>query len=131
MTDEIKTLELARMYETQGHTQDAFDLYTALYETSPTGEIKAGLNRMKAKLENQDENPQAGEKEDELINLIQSLGDDSEEGIELDPVSDTRLDPLPQSKVSVSRQFEQMIQLLVLENRLDQLERFQNTLLKK
>lgn len=51
MSQEIKTLELARIYETQGYFKDAFDIYSHLDTTETSNEIKAGLKRMEKKME--------------------------------------------------------------------------------
>ena len=50
MTHTIRTLELAKLYESQGHYSEAHDIYSALYaEASDSGqpmvEIRAGLER--------------------------------------------------------------------------------------
>ena len=46
----IKTLELARIYESQGHYQEALDMYAYLDTRQSSREITAGLNRMKAQI---------------------------------------------------------------------------------
>ena len=53
MTQDIKTLELARIYENQGYYKDAFEIYSFLNEQGTTAEIQAGLNRMEKKMENE------------------------------------------------------------------------------
>lgn len=53
MTQDIKTLELARVYENQGYYKDAHEIYLFLNEQGTTPEIQAGLNRMEKKMENE------------------------------------------------------------------------------
>jgi len=55
MSQEFNTLELARIYESQGYFQDAFNMYQALAKDSLNKEgqemdpeINAGLQRMEA-----------------------------------------------------------------------------------
>lgn len=51
MNQEIKTLELARLYESQGHYQDAFDMYMALNEEQPSDQFQDGIHRMRTRLD--------------------------------------------------------------------------------
>ena len=51
MNRNINTLELARIYESQGHFQDALEIYTALDNREPSELTTAGLNRMKRRLD--------------------------------------------------------------------------------
>lgn len=60
MSQEFNTLELARIYESQGYFQDAFDMYQALLtergqidDPARGQKINAGLKRMESALENQ------------------------------------------------------------------------------
>lgn len=46
MNPELKTFELAKIYESQGYYKDAADIYSFLYEQNPSNEIKAGIHRM-------------------------------------------------------------------------------------
>jgi len=52
MSQELKTLELARIYESQGYYKDAFEIYSFLNIKTSSDEIKAGLKRMEKRLEN-------------------------------------------------------------------------------
>ncbi len=65
MSHEFNTLELARIYETQGYFQDAFEMYQALATETGTEdgqemvpEINAGLNRMESAMQNQADPPE-------------------------------------------------------------------------
>ncbi len=98
MSHEFNSLELARIYESQGYFQDAFDMYQALAnEAGEKGdqhresEINAGLGRMEFALQNQ-ANP---------------LKENSDPVSELAP-SEKRMDHL----------LEQWLMLMVLEKRL-------------
>ncbi len=60
MSQEFNTLELARIYESQGYFQDAFEIYQALAAESGKAdgqemdpEINAGLHRMESAMQNQ------------------------------------------------------------------------------
>ncbi len=51
MSRKINTLELAKIYESQGYFQDALEIYTALDKREPSELSTAGLNRMKKRLD--------------------------------------------------------------------------------
>jgi hypothetical protein len=51
MSQDIRTLELARMYERQGYYKDALEIYSHLHDQKTGKEIQAGINRMNEKLE--------------------------------------------------------------------------------
>ncbi|MBU8849454.1 MAG: hypothetical protein KOO64_07900 [Desulfobacterales bacterium] len=53
MSQDIKTLELARIYESQGYYKDAFEAYSFLDANQTSNEIKAGLKRMEKRMENE------------------------------------------------------------------------------
>ncbi len=52
MSDELKTLELAKVYENQGYYEEAFEIYSFLDAKESSNEIKAGLERMGNQMEN-------------------------------------------------------------------------------
>ena len=74
MTQELYTLELAKLHESQGYYQDAYAMYLALERENSTGQIRAGINRMKLKLAS--EKPETGPEEkiakslEQWLNLI-------------------------------------------------------------
>lgn len=51
MNQEFNTIELARVYESQGHFKKALDIYKVLDGSEPTKEIKAGISRIEKRLE--------------------------------------------------------------------------------
>ncbi|MCP3873691.1 MAG: hypothetical protein GY699_11115 [Desulfobacteraceae bacterium] len=53
MTDDIQTLELAKIYESQGFFKDALNIYSALDIQDSSNETKAGLKRMEKEMENE------------------------------------------------------------------------------
>lgn len=110
MSDEIKTLELARIYEAQGYVKDALDIYSFLHAQTPSKEIQAGLNRMRTRLETQALNQPEDQKNDQLFSLIQSSGSDpvmdSDMGHDLDP------------RTIFSQRIEKWFTLLVMEERM-------------
>ena len=55
MTQDIKTLELAKIYESQGYYEDALKIYSFLNNRESTNELSAALKRMEKKME--DEKP--------------------------------------------------------------------------
>ncbi|MCK5099295.1 MAG: hypothetical protein KAR45_14390 [Desulfobacteraceae bacterium] len=57
MSQDIKTLEVARIYENQGYFEDALEIYSFLNNRKTSNEIKAGLKRMEKRME--DEGPAA------------------------------------------------------------------------
>jgi len=56
MNQDIKTLELAKIYERQGYDKEAFEVYTFLDAQESTNETKAGLKRLENMQENGDHN---------------------------------------------------------------------------
>ncbi len=65
MSQEFNTLELAKIYESQGYLQDALEMYQAIAKKSgekdgqePDPEIDAGLDRMKSVMQNQENQPE-------------------------------------------------------------------------
>lgn len=50
MTREIKTLELARVYENQGYYQEALGIYTYLADYQPSREVESALSRLEGKM---------------------------------------------------------------------------------
>ncbi len=55
MNDELKTLELAKIYENQGYYEDAFEIYSFLDEKNSSNEIKEGLARMEKRIKDEEE----------------------------------------------------------------------------
>lgn len=51
MTYELKTFELAKIFESQGYYEDAFEIYSFLDAKESSFEIKAGLERMEKKMD--------------------------------------------------------------------------------
>ncbi|MFH2061008.1 MAG: hypothetical protein ABIJ59_19225 [Pseudomonadota bacterium] len=127
MTHEIKTLELARIYESQGYVEDAFNIYSSLYSEIPSNEIKAGINRMRARLKTQTENQTQKHiiNQEQTYNQLGSLA----QSLSPDPDSEQPLDPQPNlsSKMTILNLFEQWVTLKVLEDRLDRIKKFKNT----
>ena len=56
MTQDIKTLELAKIYESQGYYEDALEIYSFLNTKQTSNEIKAGLKRMEKSVEDKGQN---------------------------------------------------------------------------
>ncbi len=51
MKQELKTLEVARIYESQGYFEEALEIYSFLDGCETSTEVKAGLKRMGEKME--------------------------------------------------------------------------------
>jgi hypothetical protein len=49
MINNIKTLELARLYEQQGYYKDALDIYLYLNERNTSIELQEGIERLQQK----------------------------------------------------------------------------------
>jgi len=60
MTQEFFTLELAKLYESQGHYRDAYEIYLGLENEHSSAQVQAGINRMEMKLAME---PEIGPKE--------------------------------------------------------------------
>jgi len=46
MNQELKTIEVAGIYESQGYFQEAFEIYSFLDDRETSVEVRAGLKRM-------------------------------------------------------------------------------------
>ncbi len=55
MNREFNTLELARIYESQGYYEDAFEMYQHLSLTDNSNEINSALRRMEKRLAKSDD----------------------------------------------------------------------------
>jgi hypothetical protein len=53
MTQDIKTLQLAKIYESQGYYEDALKIYSFLNNRETTNEISTGLKRMEKRMEDE------------------------------------------------------------------------------
>jgi hypothetical protein len=51
MNQELKTLEVARIYESQGYFEEALEIYSFLESRKTSNEFKADLKRMKKRME--------------------------------------------------------------------------------
>lgn len=54
MKQELKTLEVARIYENQGYFEEAMEIYSFLDDRETSDEVRAGLKRMAEKVEDKD-----------------------------------------------------------------------------
>ena len=61
MSENMKTVELAKIYENQGYYKEALEIYSFLDKEQTSDAVKAGLKRMKKKME--DKIPDSGFKE--------------------------------------------------------------------
>jgi len=52
MNQELKTLEVAKIYESQGYFEEALEIYSFLENRQTSDEVTAGLNRMEKRMEN-------------------------------------------------------------------------------
>lgn len=98
MNREFDTLELARVYESQGYFQEALGIYQALegQDQAKNPEIRAGLERMISAVQNQ----------------APPLENDRKPSLESDPFRS--LDP----EKKIETLLEQWLMLMVLEKRL-------------
>lgn len=62
MNQDIRTLELARLYERQGYYKDALETYLCLDDQKAGPEIQAGIKRMTKQMEGEDLHVRSGEK---------------------------------------------------------------------
>ncbi|MCD4677256.1 MAG: hypothetical protein K8S18_14865 [Desulfobacula sp.] len=61
MNNDLKTLELAKVYESQGYYKDALKIYSLLDANQTSNEIKDGLERMETKMKEQGSTLHSGE----------------------------------------------------------------------
>lgn len=119
MTNNINTMELARIYESQGYFKDALKMYQNIQSSSPGIEIKAGINRMTAKLNQKTDSPQKPSMED-ITDLISSVQDD-DTTTENQPVS-ARISGIHH----LSSELEKWISLVLIENQINDLKKLKN-----
>ena len=50
MTTDTVTIEIAKLFESQGYYNDALETYRALENENPDIQVQAGINRMEMKL---------------------------------------------------------------------------------
>ncbi len=72
MNQDIKTFELAKVYENQGYYKEAFEIYSFLNKEQASHEIQAGLKRMEQKIneENQDFDLKKSKSKVEKISML-------------------------------------------------------------
>ena len=51
MSEDMKTVELAKVYEDQGYYKEALEIYSFLYKEQTSDAVKEGLKRMGKKME--------------------------------------------------------------------------------
>jgi len=51
MNQDMKTVELAKVYENQGHYKEALEIYSFLDKEQTSDAVKEGLKRMEKKME--------------------------------------------------------------------------------
>ena len=54
MKQELKTFEVARIYESQGYFEEAMEIYLFLDNRETSDEVRAGLKRMRERMEDKD-----------------------------------------------------------------------------
>ncbi len=67
MTRDIKTLELAKIYESQGYYEDALKIYSFLNNQEATNELSAALKRMEKKMKDEKSDSHPEEKISQLL----------------------------------------------------------------
>ena len=72
MNQDIKTFELAKVYENQGYYKEAFEIYSFLNKEQTSSEIQAGLKRMEKKIkeEGQDSDLKNSGSKGEKISIL-------------------------------------------------------------
>ena len=116
----LKTLELARIYESQGHFRDAYDIYSFLDRQSGSPETAAGLARMKSRLEKLKTGSQVSYP-DLVIDtdlLEDSLGSKERSERTVNPDSGAMK---KDSRTHVQRLMDQWLHLVMLEKQLGEL----------
>jgi len=53
MSEDMKTVELAKVYENQGYYKEALEIYSFLDKEQTSDAVKEGLKRMEKKMEDQ------------------------------------------------------------------------------
>ncbi len=114
MGQDIKTLELARIYETQGYFRTAHKIYTFLDEQKTSNEIKAGLKRCEKRMVS-----------DKKPNKISDQPAENQPA-DIEP-SNSEIDFLPEKKIS--KLLEKWLMLMVLQRRLNTYKKIQARLI--
>jgi hypothetical protein len=122
---DIKTLELAKLYESQGYWGDAHDIYSFLNETEPTGEIEAGLRRMEKKkdADESEKTPDAP-----VEDIWKKMSEIAEGGDGNSSDDKSTPDKNPGGK-KISDLLEKWVMLLILKQRFDNFARIKARLL--
>jgi hypothetical protein len=98
MPQDINTLELARIYESQGYYRNAHSIYQFLDDVKSSSEVKAGLKRCKKRIDNEDR-----------VDRVDS-------------------DSLSHSRENISSLLEQWLMLMVLQRRLNGFKKIKSRL---
>ena len=110
MNPDICTLELAQIYESQGHDQDALDMYVKLHEQAPSSKTRAAIDRLEARL---------ADKPAEISDTEVPQIENSEiKKLEREGSSTGAPDSDGPSKARLSSLLEQWVELIVLKHRL-------------
>lgn len=73
MTQDIQTLELAKIYESQGYYEEALKIYSFLNSRESTHELNAALKRMEKRMEDEKSDSHPEQKISQLLEKWLSL----------------------------------------------------------
>ncbi len=112
MNQDIKTLELARIYESQGYFRTAHKIYSFLDEQKTSNEIRAGLKRCEKRKTTDQPVDNHSPGDDQLIDTQHD---------------DVQIDVSSEKKISVL--LEKWLMLMVLQRRLNTYKKIQARLI--
>jgi|GEM_PF-1037244 len=123
MTQQFASIELARLYESQGYLEDALSMYKALDEDAPgeESEVGAAIHRLETSLARQDNPaPLFGEGDiEKTIAQLSGLNHDAgcEPELESEPVSDFVSSIETEGEKRIARLLETWLMLMVVQKR--------------
>ena len=121
MTDSIATIELARIYESQGYYEEALSIYRSIEAEQPANATRAAVNRIQARI-SQSDTPsrpdQTAEMFSDLISMVQS--DESDPAASDEHKSNHRIES-GRKKVALTRLMEEWLSFILLEDSLSRI----------
>ncbi len=130
MISEMNTIEIAKLYESQGYYEDAYQVYLKLDRQNSSSQTRAGINRMEMKIATASESDDAIEGFD-FQNLVHDGLVDDNLLVDDNQVDDNQVDDNGGSepRERIAYLCEKWINLIVLKHRLSRFKKFKTRLI--
>ncbi len=125
----MHTIEIAKLYESQGYHEDAYQIYLKLEQGHSTSQTRAGINRMKMKITAASESSDNADDFDFHDLADGNLTDDDLTDGDLADGDLADGDGESIAKERIAQLCEKWINLIVLKHRLDRFKRFKSRLI--